>query len=89
MEIKEFILRFGDEAKKFIAYYEQFKELSGAQRKERVIEVLGEWVEKAIESLPINFVLKLIIKKLIISALPQIVQVAFNLIKSKVDGITK
>lgn len=89
MNVKDFILEFGQEAKKYIVYFEQFKELTGEQKKDRVVDVLGSWVERAIGYLPINAVVKFILKKLIMAGLPHIVQVAFNLIESKVEGITK
>lgn len=89
MNTKDFILRFGDEAKKYISYYENFKELKGEKKRDRVVDVLKEWVERTISTLPINPVIRFIIKKAIIAGLPYIVQAAFNLIESRIEGITK
>ena len=89
MQVKDFVIKFGEEAKKYIAYYENFKELKGEQRKNRVIDVLTEWLERTIITLPINPVIRFILKKAIIAALPYIVQVVFNLIESRIEGITK
>lgn len=89
MEIKDFILAFGDKAKELISYYEGFKDLTGEQKKDRVVDVLTDFIENGVNKLPINAILKLFIKKAVIAILPHLVQLAYNLIKSKVEGITK
>ena len=89
MEIKDFILAFGDKAKELISYYEGFKDLTGEQKKDRVVDVLTDFIENGIDKLPINAILKIFIKKGVIAILPHLVQLAYNLIKSKVEGITK
>lgn len=89
MNAKDFVLQFGAELKKYITYYEQYKELTGEQRKQRVVEIITKWFQITIDTLPINGIVKFIIKKAITVCLPHIVQVAFDLIKSKVEGITE
>ena len=89
MNAKDFVIQFGSEIKKYIAYYENFKELEGAKKRDRVVDVLEEWIEKNFANLPINPVIGYIVKKVVLAVLPHIVQVAFDLIKSKVEGITE
>lgn len=89
MKINEFILAFGDITQKLITEYETFKHLKGEQRKDRVVALLNQWLNKALKDLAINKVLKLAIKFLLPKVLPEIVQVVFNLIQTKVEGITK
>ena len=89
MKINEFILQLGDVVEKLIAEYETFKYLKGKQRKDRVIELLNQWIDEALKKLTINAVLKAIIKFILPKILPEIVQVAFNLIETNIKGITK
>lgn len=89
MNVKEFILEFGDKAKGFIEEYEKFSELSGEQKKDRVVELLNMWFEIALSKLQINAVLKAIVKFILPKLLPELVQVAFNLIQTNIKGITK
>lgn len=89
MSVKEFIRNIATEAKFYIEKYEQIKELNGKQKKARVDEVITEYIETTIDKIGLNFVAKFIIKKLLIENVPTITQCIFDLIKSKVEGITK
>ena len=89
MNINELVLNFGGKLENLIARYEEYKELNGEQKKARVVEQIGKWFEDAMDVVPINPLLKFIIKKAIIAVLPSIVQVAFDLIQSRIKGITK
>lgn len=89
MKIKEFIKNFVDETKHYIEKYEQYKELSGVQKKARVDDIIKTYIENTIDTIGLNFIVKLIIKKLLIENIPIITQCVFDLIKAKVEGITK
>lgn len=89
MELKEYIRNIANETKFYIAKYEEFKELNGKQKKARVDEVITDYIECTIDNISLNFVVKFIIKKLLIENIPVITQCIFDLIKAKVQGITK
>lgn len=89
MKIKEFIKNVVAQTKTCIEKYEQIKELNGKQKKARVDEVITEYIEATIDKIGLNFIVKFIIKKLLIENIPTITQCIFDLIKAKVKGITK
>lgn len=89
MNFKGFIQTIVKETKFYIEKYEQFKELNGKQKKARVDEVITDYVENTIDNIGLNFIVKFIIKKILIENIPTITQCIFDLIKSKVEGITK
>ena len=89
MKFKEFIQTVVTETKHYIEKYEQIKELNGKQKKARVDEVITEYVEATIDNLGLNFIARFIVKKILIENIPTITQCIFDLIKSKVEGITK
>lgn len=89
MKVKEFIQNIVKESKHYIEKYEQYKELSGVQKKARVDDILKTYIENTIDTIGLNFIVKLIIKKLLIENIPVITQCIFDLIKAKVEGITK
>jgi len=86
---KQFILKAAERLKELIAYYEEYKDLKGKQKKERVVDLFGKYLEEAVKLLPINPIYKFIIKTIIKAALPHLVQAGFNLIECKITGITK
>lgn len=88
MKFSQFIEEFSAKAEQLIARFEEFKELKGKQRKERVDELLMKWALPAIDTIPINFVFKFALKTLIKMYLPVITQQIFNLIETRVEGIT-
>ena len=89
MNIKDYIKNIATEAKFYIEKYEQLKELNGKQKKARVDEVVTEYIEATIDKIGLNFVAKFVIKKVLIDNVPTITQCVFDLIKAKVEGITK
>lgn len=89
MEIKEFIENFSNVSKAIIEKVETYKELTGQQKKDRVDEVVINYVVNVIDTLPLNFIVKMIFKKILMDNIPTITQVIFNLIKAKIEGITK
>ena len=88
MKLKEFIQNIVKQSKFYIEKYEEYKDLNGAQKKARVDEVIKDYIEITIDGLNVNFVLRLIVKKLLIENIPVITQCIFDLIKAKVEGIT-
>lgn len=91
MKFNEFINSFAEKTKYFINKYEQYKELEGKgeEKKARVDEIILNWALKEIDIIPINIAFKWCLKTLIKKYLPDITQVIFNLIESKIEGITK
>lgn len=89
MKIKEFIKNIVAESKHYIEKYEQYKDLTGEEKKARVDDILKAYIENTIDTIGLNFIVKLIIKKLLIENIPVITQCVFDLIKAKVEGITK
>lgn len=89
MKVKDFIKNIVKESKHYIGKYEQYKELSGVQKKARVDDIIKTYIENTIDTIGLNFIVKLIIKKLLIENIPVITQCVFDLIKAKVEGITK
>lgn len=89
MSFKEFIEGFCQTAETYIKKYEEIKGLSGEEKKARLDDVITVYVNTGIEKLPVNFVFKFVLKKVLVQNIPTITQMIFNLIKLKVEGITK
>ena len=89
MKLKEFIKGFAATAKDYIEKYEQYKELSGEQKKARVDNIILAYCENALDNLPLNFVFKWALSKILIPNIPHITHAIFDLLKAKVEGITK
>lgn len=89
MNVKEFIKNVAAQTKTCIEKYEQYNELDGKQKKARVDECIAKYIEAALDTIGINFIVKFIIKKLLIENVPIITQCIFDLIAAKVKGITK
>ena len=89
MHIRTFIKDFVQNTKGYIEKYEQYKELSGEEKKARVDSLIYEYVEGVIDNIGLNFVFKFVIKKLLLENIPILTQLIFDLIKVKVEGITK
>ena len=89
MSLKDFIQGFTTTTKTYIEKFEKYKDLTGEQKKARVDDILTNYCLTAIDNLGLNFVLKFAFKKLIIKNIPNITQAIFDLIASKVEGITK
>lgn len=89
MHIKTFIKDFVQNTKGYIEKYEQYKELSGEDKKKRVDVLITDYVQAVIDNVGMNFVFKFVLKKLLLENIPTLTQLIFDLIKTKVDGITK
>lgn len=89
MKFNEFIKDFAQTVKTYIAKYEEYSELSNEQKKQRVDEIITNYLEMVLDNLGLNFVFKYVVKKLILANVPVLTQVIFDLIKTKVKGITE
>lgn len=89
MNFKELLNKFVGITKAYIKYYEQLKELTGSERKKLLDKKMKEFLEKFLNEVPMNFILKFIVKNYIIKNIPAITQAIFDLIKSRIAGITE
>lgn len=89
MSFKDFVSGFAQTSKTYIEKLEQYKELTGEQKKERLDDILKGYCECAIDKIGLNFILKFAFKKIVIENIPVLTQIVFDLIKEKIDGITK
>lgn len=89
MKIKNFIQNVFEQTKTYIEKYEQYKDLTGEEKKARVDEIITEYIQATIDNIGLNFFAKFIIKKLLLENIPIITQCIFDLIKTKIGGITK
>ena len=89
MKFKDFIQNTVKTAETIIVKVEEYKELTNQEKKQRVDEVIGKYVSSTIDYVQINFLFKLILKKYLLPNVPVITQAIFDLIKTRVEGITK
>ena len=89
MQLKDFIKGFVKISKDYIEKYEHYKELTGIEKKQRVDGIVLTYCNNALDTLPLNLITKWIFKKFIIANIPLLTQAIFDLIASKIDGITK
>jgi len=89
MDIKTFIQNIAIQTKTYIKKYEEYKELNGEQKKARVDDLIANYIETTIDNVGLNFIFKYVLKKLLIDNIPNITQIIFDLLASKVQGITK
>lgn len=67
---------------------EEFKDLTGQQKMDKVNEVAYEFFDANYDKLKINFIVKAYLKKKIRNAIPDITQKVFDLIEKQIEGIT-
>ena len=65
------------------------KELSNTERKQKLDKAMAAYVLTLMSDLGVNFVYKWIIEKFIIKNIPVITQVIFDLLKSRLEGVTR
>ena len=88
MKVKEFIENIVNIAKtKIIAL--AGTQLDNEAKKERLDGIILDYVQIYIDKVEVNFIVKLIIKKVLIPLIPTLTQLIYDLIKTKVQGITK
>ncbi len=89
MKFNVFIKNIAEETKHYIEKYEQYKDLSGEEKKARVDDILKTYIETALDGIGLNIIVKFILKKLLIENISAITQAVFDLLKAKVIGITE
>ncbi len=88
MKFKEFIQGFTTVAKANIIELAK-TELSNENKKMVLDHKIFEYVERAINGLTINLILKLTLKKLLLPNISLITQTIYDLLKEKIEGVTK
>lgn len=87
MKLKEFIFSLIETTKANIIELAQ-TELSNSNKKLVLDNKIINHIEMAIDKLSLNFILKNLIKKMILPNISVITQTIFDLIKMRVDGVT-
>ena len=88
MKLKEFINNFAEQAKSKIIELAQTV-LTNENKKLMLDHYIVDYVEKAINGLTVNFVLKLALRKLILPNVSLITQIIFDMLKARIAGVTK
>lgn len=88
-KVIEFIYEFAKNVEIKIAELAAFNALTPEEKKARVDEFAIMLATQGIDKLPINPIVKMIIKGFMVKYMSAITQVIYDLIKAKVDGITK
>lgn len=89
MKFSDLIKNVALKAEIVIENLEKFKDLTGKQKKDRLDKAIKEYIENNLEFVGMNFIIKFIIKKFLIENIPSITQAIFDLIKVKIEGVTK
>ena len=87
MNIKEFIENFTQKTKENIAKLAETK-LTGAEKKAKLDEKMTKWAEELLKGAKMNVLLKNAVKQFVIANIPVITQAVFDLLKTKIQGIT-
>lgn len=85
----EFLKGFADVSTNLIKKYETYKDLTGPEKKLRLDDAITKYANTVIDNIGLNFIFKFVLKKLLIEHIPIITQIIFNLIQTKIEGITK
>lgn len=80
---------FVERTKSLIAYYKTIKDLTGEEKKIRLDKRMTDFANSLLEDAKINFIIKFLIKNFVIKNIPEITQSIYDLIKTKIEGITK
>lgn len=88
MQFKNFILNFVNTTKQNIIELAQ-TELNNNNKKLILDQRIIEFLENTITGIKINFILKLALKKLLLPNVSIITQIIFDLLKARIEGITK
>ena len=86
-KVKDFIQNIVNETKHYIEKYEEYKSLSGEEKKARVDNILKNYIETAIDTVGLNFIVKFIVKKILIENISTITQCIFDLLKLKKESL--
>lgn len=88
MEIKNFILDFVNETRKNIIELAK-TELNNNNKKMVLDQRIIDFLDNTIAGVKLNFILKLALKKLLLPNVSIITQIIFDLLKTRIEGITK
>ena len=88
MEFKNFILNFVNTTKQNIIELAK-TELNNNNKKMVLDQRIIDFLDNTIAGIKINFILKLALKKLLLPNVSVITQIIFDLLKAKIEGITK
>ena len=88
MTLKEFIKNFAEQTKNKIIELAH-TELTNENKKLMLDHHIVDYVERAINGLTINFVFKMALRKLILPNISVITQLIFDMLKARIEGITK
>jgi hypothetical protein len=88
MEFKNFILNFVNTTKQNIIELAK-TELNNNNKKMVLDQRIIEFLDNTIAGVKLNFILKLALKKLLLPNVSIITQIVFDLLKARIEGITK
>lgn len=88
MKLNEFIKNFFAKVKNEVIELAE-TELTNENKKLMLDHNIINWLEKAINGLTINFILKAALKKLLLPNVSLITQLLFDFLKARIEGVTK
>ena len=88
MEFKNFILNFVNTTKQNIIELAK-TELNNNNKKMVLDQRIIDFLDNTIAGVKLNFILKLALKKLLLPKVSIITQIVFDLLKARIEGITK
>lgn len=88
MEFKNFIKEFVDETKENIIDLAK-TELNNSNKKLELDSRIIDFLDDTLSGVKLNFILKFALKKLLLPNVSAITQIIYDLLKAKIDGITK
>ena len=88
MKLDELIDKFFANTKKDIVELAQ-TELSNENRKLSLDHSITDFLTQAINGLTVNIFAKMILKKMFLPIVPMLTQWVFDLLKAKIEGVTK
>lgn len=88
MELKNFILDFVNTTKQNIIELAK-TELNNNNKKMVLDQRIIDFLDNTIAGIKINFILKLALKKILLPNVSVITQIIFDLLKARIEGITR
>lgn len=65
------------------------EKLNNEEKKNKLDTIIEKWLDNLLLGAKLNFVTKFLIKNYVIKNIPILTQIVYDLIKSKIDGVTK
>lgn len=88
MDLKDFIKNIVMEAETKIITLAT-SELENTDKKQKLDETILDYVQKYIDAVQVNFIVKMVLKRVIVPLVPTVTQLIYDLLKTKIQGITK